>query len=46
MSKNVYDGKTGIGGIGTIEAPFKPKPAPKGSVLTGGDLRTGKKGKK
>lgn len=37
----IYDGKTNIGGIGTIEGPYTPKPAPTGSVITGGDLRTG-----
>ena len=37
----IYDGKTNIGGIGTIEGPYTPKSAPTGSVITGGDLRTG-----
>ena len=42
----IYDGKTNIGGIGTIEGPYTPKPAPKGSVITGGDLRSGNRGGK
>ncbi len=44
--KNVYDGKTNIGGIGMIQGPYTPKKAPKGHVITGNDLRTGNKGKK
>ena len=42
----IYDGKTNIGGIGTIEGPYTPKSAPKGSVITGGDLRGGNRGGK
>ncbi len=42
--KNVYDGRTNIGGIGEIKAPYPAKPAPKGSVVTGNDLRTGNRG--
>lgn len=44
--KNIYDGKTNIGGIGEIKGAYGPKRAPKGNVVTGGDLRGGKKGRK
>lgn len=44
--KNIYDGKTNIGGIGVINGTYTPKPAAKGNVITGGDLRGGSKGKK
>lgn len=44
--KNIYDGKTNIGGIGEIKGVYGPKRAPKGNVVTGGDLRGGKKGRK
>ena len=42
--KNIYDGKTNVGGIGVIEGTYTPKSAPKGNVVTGGDLRTGTHG--
>ena len=42
--KNIYDGKTNIGGIGEINGAYAPKPAPKGNVITGGDLRGGNRG--
>lgn len=42
MSKgNVYATNEG----GMIKAPNKPKNQPKATVVTGGDLRTGKKSK-
>lgn len=44
--KNIYDGKTNIGGIGEIKGAYGPKRAPKGNVVTGGDLRGGKKNRK
>lgn len=44
--KNIYDGKTNIGGIGEIKGAYGPKRAPKGNVVTGDDLRGGKKGRK
>ena len=44
MKKNVYDGKTNVGGIGIIQGPYTPDKAPGGSVVTGGDLRSGSKG--
>lgn len=44
--KNVYDGKTNIGGIGVIEGPYTPKGTPTGNVITGNDLRTGDRGGK
>lgn len=44
--KNVYDGKTNVGGIGVIQGPYTPKPAPTGRVISGGDLRSGTRGGK
>ena len=44
--KNIYDGKTNIGGIGEIKGAYGPKRAPKGNVVTGGALRGGKQGRK
>ena len=41
-----YEGKVGIGGIGEIKAPHPAKRVPKGKVLQGNDLRTGRGGKK
>lgn len=46
MKKNVYDGKTNIGGIGTINGAYTPQKAPAGKVTTGGDLRGGRGGKR
>ena len=44
MGKNVYDGKTNIGGMGQIEGPYTAQKAPAGKVATGNDLRTGRRG--
>ena len=41
-NRNVYDGKTNVGGIGVIQGPYTPGKAPAGKVTTGGDLRGGK----
>ena len=41
--KSGYIGKIRQGGTQVIKAPNQVKDAPKGSVKTGSDLRTGKK---